>query len=80
MGPENHSVEEMLEHAAAGDGACISPHSMTTHYARPGLRWLLRHDAPPLRIDLAWNPRDTPASGRAFIAHADTPMVEQQAT
>lgn len=55
-GAENHNVDEMLDHAAAGAGACISPASMAVYYRRPDLVWVPLTGVEPLRIDLAWDP------------------------
>jgi DNA-binding transcriptional LysR family regulator len=74
-GRENHNVEEMLEFAAAGEGACISPASMTTYYARPDLRWVPLLDVEPLLIDLAWQPDHQNATLNAFIAVARTEIT-----
>jgi DNA-binding transcriptional LysR family regulator len=69
-GRENHNVEEMLEFAAAGEGACISPASMTAYYARPDLRWIPLRGVEPLRIELAWDPDRADAAVRAFVESA----------
>jgi DNA-binding transcriptional LysR family regulator len=64
-GAENHNVEEMLDHAAAGNGACISPASMAACYRRPDIVWVPLTGVNPLRIELAWD------------READSPLVEE---
>jgi DNA-binding transcriptional LysR family regulator len=63
-GADNDNVEEMLDHVAAGNGACISPASMAAFYRRPEIVWVPLTGVDPLRIELAWD------------READSPLVE----
>jgi hypothetical protein len=59
-GAENGNAEEMLENAAAGQGASMAPASMAAFYARPDIVWVPLPDTGPPRIELA---RDPAAAG-----------------
>ncbi|GAA4587063.1 LysR substrate-binding domain-containing protein [Planotetraspora phitsanulokensis] len=52
--PEAHSVEEKLEHVAAGRGISILPESTATYYQRPDVACVPILDIPPSEVALAW--------------------------
>ncbi|MEV6769519.1 LysR substrate-binding domain-containing protein [Nocardia sp. NPDC051030] len=71
--PDFHSVEEKLEHVAAGHGIAFLPLSVATFYSRPDLTHLLVRDIAPNQVSLAWSPaRRTPILDE-FIALAVNP-------
>jgi DNA-binding transcriptional LysR family regulator len=53
--PVFHSVEEKLEHVAAGHGITILPRSVTTFYSRADVVHVTIHDIAPNQICLAWD-------------------------
>ena len=53
-----HTVEEKLEHVAAGRGIVILPESTATYYQRPDVSYVQLTDIPPTEVALAY------ASGR----------------
>jgi DNA-binding transcriptional LysR family regulator len=48
------SVEEKLEHVAAGRGFSVLPESTATYYQRPDVGWTPITDIPPSEVRLAW--------------------------
>jgi DNA-binding transcriptional LysR family regulator len=55
------SVEEKLEHVAAGRGFSVLPESTATYYQRPDVAWTPITDIPPNEVRLAWaSSRRTP--------------------
>jgi DNA-binding transcriptional LysR family regulator len=48
------SVEEKLEHVAAGRGFSVLPESTATYYQRPDVAWTPITDIPPSEVRLAW--------------------------
>ncbi|MEU7764798.1 LysR substrate-binding domain-containing protein [Nocardia sp. NPDC049190] len=52
--PVFHSVEEKLEHVAAGRGIVILPLSVMTFYTRPDIAYLTVRDIAPNQVSLAW--------------------------
>jgi DNA-binding transcriptional LysR family regulator len=48
------SVEEKLEHVAAGRGFSVLPESTATYYQRPDVVWTPITDIPPSEVRLAW--------------------------
>lgn len=52
--PVFHSVEEKLEHVAAGHGMVILPVSAATFYARPDVVHIAVSDLSPNQVCLAW--------------------------
>ena len=48
------SVEEKLEHVAAGRGFSVLPESTATYYQRPDVGWTPIADIPPSEVRLAW--------------------------
>jgi DNA-binding transcriptional LysR family regulator len=49
------SVEEKLEHVAAGRGFSVLPESTATYYQRPDVAWTPITDIPPNEVRLAWS-------------------------
>jgi len=61
---ETRSVEEKLEHVAAGRGFSILPESTATYYQRPDVVCVPILDIPPNEVALAWVPaRHNPLIG-----------------
>lgn len=52
--PVFHSVEEKLEHVAAGRGIIFVPLSVMTFYTRPDIAYLEVPDIAPNQVSLAW--------------------------
>lgn len=52
--PVFHSVEEKLEHVAAGRGIIVLPLSVMTFYTRPDITYLTVPDIAPNQVSLAW--------------------------
>jgi DNA-binding transcriptional LysR family regulator len=63
-GPVFRSVEEKLEHVAAGDGIIIVPLSTTTFYTRPDVTHVAVADIGPNQVCLAWD-----SSRRSRLIH-----------
>jgi DNA-binding transcriptional LysR family regulator len=53
--PVLRSVEEKLEHVAAGEGIVVLPLSTTTFYTRPGITYVHVSDLPPNQVSLVWD-------------------------
>ncbi|MTE15084.1 LysR family transcriptional regulator [Nocardia aurantiaca] len=53
--PVFHSVEEKLEHVAAGLGIIFLPLSVMTFYTRPDIAYLPVPDLAPNQVSLAWS-------------------------
>ncbi|WP_369251385.1 LysR family transcriptional regulator [Streptomyces sp. R41] len=53
--PDFHSVEEKLEHVAAGEGVIVLPQSTTTYYTRPDIAYVPIEDIGPNQVCLAWS-------------------------
>ncbi|MFC5187456.1 LysR family transcriptional regulator [Actinomadura harenae] len=53
--PVFHSVEEKLEHVAAGRGLVILPLSVATFYTRPDIAYVPVEDLAPTAVHLAWD-------------------------
>jgi len=49
-----HTVEEKLEHVAAGRGIVILPESTATYYQRPDVSYVQLTDIPPTEVALAY--------------------------
>ncbi|MBD3139399.1 LysR family transcriptional regulator [Microbispora bryophytorum] len=54
-GPQIRTVEEKLEHVAAGRGIVILPLSTATFYTRPDVVHVSVCDLPPNQVHLAWD-------------------------
>jgi DNA-binding transcriptional LysR family regulator len=79
--PVFHTVEEKLEHVAAGHGIIVLPLSTAAFYTRPDVAYSHVSDIPPNQVCLAWD-----ATGRsplieefAAIAAGHPPVASQQA-
>jgi DNA-binding transcriptional LysR family regulator len=53
-GAPARTVEEKLEHVAAGRGFSVLPESTATYYQRPDVTWVPITDIPPNEVRLAW--------------------------
>jgi DNA-binding transcriptional LysR family regulator len=78
--PVFRTVEEKLEHVAAGHGIVLLPLSTAVFYTRPGVAYSHVSDIPPGQVCLAWDAarRSRPIQDFAAIA-ADHPPVASQA-
>jgi DNA-binding transcriptional LysR family regulator len=64
------SVEDKLEHVAAGEGLVVLPRSTTTYYRRPDVRVVPIEDIGPSRVTLIWDASKTDPERDAFVAAA----------
>ncbi|QBI54894.1 LysR family transcriptional regulator [Streptomonospora litoralis] len=69
-GPAVDTVEEKLEHAAAGHGVGLVPSSIRDHYDRDDVVFVPVTDIPPCQSALAWLPPARSPLMRAFVALA----------
>jgi DNA-binding transcriptional LysR family regulator len=78
--PVFRTVEEKLEHVAAGHGIVLLPLSTAVFYTRPGVAYCHVSDIPPSQVCLAWDAsrRSRPIQDFAAIA-ADHPPVAGRA-
>ena len=53
--PVFRTVEEKLEHVAAGYGIVLLPLSTAAFYTRPGVAYVHVSDVPPNQVCLAWD-------------------------
>ncbi|GAA5049625.1 DNA-binding transcriptional LysR family regulator [Thermocatellispora tengchongensis] len=53
--PPLRTVEEKLEHIAAGNGVVVLPKSVAAFYTRPDITHVPVHDIAPSRVCLAWD-------------------------
>jgi DNA-binding transcriptional LysR family regulator len=53
--PVLRTVEEKLEHVAAGHGIVVLPLSTAVFYTRPGVAYSHVSDIPPNQVCLAWD-------------------------
>jgi DNA-binding transcriptional LysR family regulator len=53
--PVFRTVEEKLEHVAAGHGIVLLPQSTAVFYTRPGIAYSYVSDIPPNQVCLAWD-------------------------
>jgi DNA-binding transcriptional LysR family regulator len=73
------SVEEKLEHVAAGRGFSVLPESAATYYQRPDVVWTPITDIPPSDVRLAWAAtRRTPLIGE-FVVLAEAAVTMRSA-
>jgi DNA-binding transcriptional LysR family regulator len=70
------TVEEKLEHVAAGHGLVVLPLSTATFYTRPDITWVPIDDIGPNRVCLAWDDARTEPLIHEFIEIA-TAQAEQ---
>ena len=76
--PVFRTVEEKLEHVAAGDGIVLLQLSTAVFYTRPGVAYSHVSDIPPNQVCLAW---DATRRGRViqdFAAIATEPPARRQ--
>ena len=78
--PVFRTVEEKLEHVAAGHGIVVLPLSTAVFYTRPDVTYSHVSDIPPNQVCLAWDAtrRSRLIQDYAAIA-ADHPPVASQA-
>ncbi|MGW4766760.1 LysR family substrate-binding domain-containing protein [Nocardia sp. NPDC004278] len=78
--PAFHSVEEKLEHVAAGRGIIFLPLSVATFYTRADIGYLAVPDIAPNQVSLAWDAdRHSPLIEEfADLAAELTPSVTQE--
>ncbi|GAA3764813.1 LysR family transcriptional regulator [Salinactinospora qingdaonensis] len=69
-GPSVDTVEEKLEHAAAGHGVGLVPAAIYEHYARADLAFVPVIDIPPCQSALAWPKRTSSPLVSAFLSVA----------
>jgi DNA-binding transcriptional LysR family regulator len=78
--PVFRTVEEKLEHVAAGHGIVLLPLSTAVFYTRPGVAYSLVSDIPPNQVCLAWDATRRSQLIRDFAAiAADHPPVASRA-
>jgi DNA-binding transcriptional LysR family regulator len=78
--PVFHTVEEKLEHVAAGNGIVLLPLSTAVFYTRPGVAHSHVSDIPPNQVCLAWDATRRSRLIQDFAAiAADHPPVASQA-
>jgi DNA-binding transcriptional LysR family regulator len=70
------TVEEKLEHVAAGHGLVVLPLSTATFYTRPDITWVPIDDIGPNRVCLAWDNARTEPLIHEFVEIA-TAQAEQ---
>jgi DNA-binding transcriptional LysR family regulator len=74
--PVFRTVEEKLEHVAAGRGIVVLPQSTAAFYTRPGVSYAQVSDIPPNQVWLAWDADRRSPLIRDFAAiAADHPPV-----
>lgn len=64
------SIEELLEHVAAGRGVVVIPLSTARYFARPDLTHAIVDDVAPSQVCLAWRSSRQDALIREFVAIA----------
>jgi DNA-binding transcriptional LysR family regulator len=78
--PAFRTVEEKLEHVAAGRGIVLLPLSTAVFYTRPGVAYSHVSDIPPNQVCLAWEATRSSRLIQDFVAiAADRPPVASQA-
>jgi DNA-binding transcriptional LysR family regulator len=78
--PALRTVEEKLEHVAAGHGVVVLPLSTAVFYTRPGVAYSHVSDIPPNQVCLAWDATRRSPLIRDFAALAvDHPPVPSPA-
>lgn len=68
--PVLRTVEEKLEHVAAGRGIVVLPKSTATFYTRPDVTYSLVEDLPLNQVCLAWDSARRSPLIREFVAAA----------
>jgi DNA-binding transcriptional LysR family regulator len=75
--PYYRSVEEKLEHVAAGHGVIVLPLSTATFYTRADVTHVDIEDIPPNHVSLAWDSsRRSPLIGE-FVAIATSELLDR---
>jgi DNA-binding transcriptional LysR family regulator len=75
--PHYRSVEEKLEHVAAGRGVIVLPLSTATFYTRPDVTHIGIEDIGPNHVSLAWDStRHNPLIGE-FVSIATSELLER---
>lgn len=78
--PVFRTVEEKLEHVAAGHGIVVLPLSTAVFYTRPGIAYSHVSDIPPNQVCLAWDATRRSRLIQDFAAlAADHPPVANRA-
>ncbi len=78
--PAFRTVEEKLEHVAAGHGIVVLPLSTAVFYTRPGIAYSHVSDIPPNQVCLAWDATRRSRLIQDFAAiAADHPPVANRA-
>ncbi len=78
--PAFRTVEEKLEHVAAGHGVVLLPLSTAVFYTRPDITCSHVSDIPPNQVCLAWDAtRRSGLTGDFAAIAADHPPVASQA-
>jgi len=70
--PTMRTVEEKLEHVAAGHGIVVLPESAATFYRRPDVTYATISDIGPNQVSLAWD-----ASRRSRLIHEFAELASQ---
>jgi DNA-binding transcriptional LysR family regulator len=73
--PFFHSVEEKLEHVAAGHGVCVLPLSVATFYSRVDITHVAITDIAPNQICLAWD-----STRRSRVIHEFAAIAAEHGT
>ena len=71
--PVFRTVEEKLEHVAAGHGIVLLPLSTAVFYTRPDITYSHVSDIPPNQVCLAWDAARRSRLIQDFAAMADGP-------
>jgi DNA-binding transcriptional LysR family regulator len=75
--PYYRSVEEKLEHVAAGHGVIVLPLSTATFYTRPDVTHVDIEDIGPNQVCLAWDSSRRSALIDEFVAIATSDLIER---
>jgi DNA-binding transcriptional LysR family regulator len=73
--PFFHSVEEKLEHVAAGHGVCVLPLSVAMFYSRVDITHVAITDIAPNQICLAWD-----STRRSRVIHEFAAIAAEHGT
>ena len=75
--PYYRSVEEKLEHVAAGSGVIVLPLSTATFYTRPDITYVDIEDIPPNHVSLAWDSSRRSPLIDEFVAIATSELLDR---
>ncbi len=67
IGAAARTIDEWREHVVAGRGVSLCPASAETHYARPGLAFVLSTGVSPAALCVAWRASDTRPAVSRFV-------------